>query len=133
MGGIRDRDLYAQLLLPGQRSMIFEATYPVIKNHYRGMSIGFFYLNAGEEIARVEIPSWVAEDPESVNIVHSIVLDQSRRGHGYPVALMEAHEQAVISGSDRKIFEDLLHQVLYSHSLPTYTSEKQRSKRLRWT
>ena len=133
VGGIRDRDLYAQLLLPGQRSMIFEATYPVIKNHYRGMSIGFFYLNAGEEIARVEIPSWVAEDPESVNIVHSIVLDQSRRGHGYPVALMEAHEQAVISGSDRKIFEDLLHQVLYSHSLPTYTSEKQRSKRLRWT
>jgi len=133
VGGIRDRDLYAQLLLPGQRSMVFEATYPVIKNHYRGMSIGFFYLNAGEEIARVEIPSWVAEDPESVNIVHSIALDQCRRGHGYPVALMEAHEQAVISGSDRKIFEDLLQQVLYAHSLPTYTSEKQRSKRLRWT
>ena len=132
-GGILDRDLYAQLLLPGQRSMVFEATYPVIKNHYRGMSIGFFYLNAGEEIARVEIPSWVAEDPESVNIVHSIVLDQCRRGHGYPVALMEAHEQAVINGSDRRIFEDLLQQVLYSHSLPTYTSEKQRSKRLRWT
>jgi len=131
--GLLDRDIFANVLQPGQRSAVFGTAYPVVKNHYRGIGVSFFYLNVGEEIARVEVPSWIADDEAAVDVVHTLIVDQCERGRGYPVALMEAHEQAVISGRDRRLFSDLVDQVLYSHSLPVYTSEKERSKRLRWT
>ena len=65
-------------------------------------------------------------------MTHSLVLDQCRRGPGYPVALMESHEQAVITTTDRQHFAALVEDSLQDQKLPTYTSEKNRSKRLRW-
>jgi len=46
-----------------------------------------FYLKLDEEIARIEIPQWVAQDENGFNLVHTLVLDQCKRGQGYPVAL----------------------------------------------
>ena len=92
----------------------------------------FFYLNIGEEICRVEVPSWVAENENLLNLVHTLVVDQCRLGRGYPVGLMEAHEQAVVTGSDRQIFINLVERILHDENLPVFTSEKDRSKRLRW-
>ena len=80
----------------------------------------------------MEVPVWVADDERLLDLTHSLVLDQCARGPGYPVALMEAHEQAVITASDRRLFVDQVMSALEDQSLPAYTSEKSRSKRLRW-
>ena len=45
---------------------------------------------------------------------------------------MESHEQAVITTTDRQHFAALVEDSLQDQNLPTYTSEKNRSKRLRW-
>jgi len=85
-----------------------------------------------EEIARVEIPTWVAENEELTNLVHSLVLDQCQRGHGYPVALMEAHEKAVVTIADRERFWQLVELSLAEDRLYVRSSGKRRSKVLRW-
>ena len=85
-----------------------------------------------DEIARVEIPQWVAQDENLLNLTHSLVLDQCRRGQGYPVALAEAHEQAVVTGADRESFWQLVESLLIGEHLPTPTSAKSFSKRTRW-
>jgi GNAT superfamily N-acetyltransferase len=83
-------------------------------------------------VARVEIPKWVAENKEVVALVHALVLDQCRRGHGYPVALMEAHEKAVVTNADRTQFWGLVELCLAEERLDIRSSGKSRSKRLRW-
>ena len=104
----------------------------LVASYYGGHEVHFFYVNSGEEIGRVEVPSWVAGDEALLGLTHSLVVDQCRRGPGYPVALMEAHEQAVVTGSERRSFTQLVDEALDSERLPVYTSEKSRSKRLRW-
>ena len=131
VGGVRDREIFARLLEPGERSATFVSDHPTVTQYYGDNGVAFFYVNVGEEIARVEVPSWVAEDEALVGLTHTLVLDQCRRGHGYPVALMEAHEQAVVNGADRRFFVQHLERALYEQGLPTYTSEKARSKRVR--
>ncbi len=45
---------------------------------------------------------------------------------------MEAHEQAVLTGRDRELFRQMVEDALARRHLSVYTSEKARSKRLRW-
>ena len=45
---------------------------------------------------------------------------------------MEAHEQAVVTGADRRYFAEMVDGALQRGGLPVFTSEKARSKRLRW-
>jgi hypothetical protein len=93
--------------------------------------VRFFYLKGDEEIARVELPRWV-EERGLVDMLHALVLDQCRRGQGYPVALSEAHEQAVVTGADRQQFQYLVELALSEKRLSTTTSAKSRSKKTRW-
>jgi hypothetical protein len=132
LSGINDRLLFTEMLLPGQRSSLFINPSDIIKDHYGLHQVYFFYLKLEDEIARVEVPEWVATRPELLDFAHSLVLDQCRRGQGYPVALSEAHEQAVVSGADREQFWSLVEESLQEQKLPTYTSIKSRSKRTRW-
>ena len=48
------------------------------------------------------------------------------------MAISEAHEQAVITGSDRQIFKEMVAETLEREGLTAYTSEKERSKRTPW-
>lgn len=139
VGDVQDRALFAKLLGSGERSGLFGASSRIIENHYRGAGIDFFYVNTGDEtantgdeIARVEVPSWTSGDEAALALAHSLVVDQARRGRGYPVALMEAHEKAVINTADRRYFTELVEQALYDRDMPVQTSEKALSKRLRW-
>ncbi|MBI4198713.1 MAG: DNA double-strand break repair nuclease NurA, partial [Chloroflexi bacterium] len=104
----------------------------IVERFYKGHEVSFFYLNAGEEIARVEVPAWVAQNEPLLGLAHALVLDQCRRGLGYPAAIMEAHEQAVINGSDREFFRQMVEEALAGNRLPVYTSGKAWSKRTRW-
>ena len=132
LNGLPDRELFASVLSPGERSAIFLSQSSVVEKHYGEHAIHFFYLRLDDEIARVEIPQWVAKDEELLNLTHTLILDQCKRGHGYPVALAEAHEQAVVTGIDREDFWQLVDSLLVEEHLPVVTSGKDFSKRMRW-
>ena len=132
VAGIRDRELFYNLLTDGERSALFISRSSIVEKRYGRHRIHFFYLRVGEEIARIEVPQWVAMDESLLNLAHCLVLDQCRRGHGYPVALSEAHEQAVVTGADRQNFQRLLEISLAEEKIPLTTSAKNHSKRTRW-
>ena len=131
--GFLDRELFQNHLPPGWRSPAYLTNSSVPREHYGEYhQVYFYYLNVGEEIARVEVPRWVAQDEGLLTLGHTLILDQCQRGQGYPVAIAEAHEQAVVDGRDRQLFKDLLAQTLERTGLASYTSEKERSKRTPW-
>ena len=130
--GLLDRDLFSETLEPGQRSGMFATSSHMVEDYYGGHGVHFFYIHAGEEIGRVEVPTWVAEDEAMLGLTHALIVDQCRRGPGYPTALMEAHEQAVVTGADRRFFVQQVENALDEQQIPVYSSEKSRSKRLRW-
>ena len=130
--GILDRDLFEELLVTGQRSDIFASKSSIVQQYYREHKVYFFYLKLGNEVARIEIPCWVAENELLCDQVHSSLLEQCNRGMGYPIALAEAHEKAVLSGYDREQFWNMVNMVLVETNLPFTVSAKSRSKRTRW-
>jgi hypothetical protein len=132
LAGVRDRDLFMKLLESGERSALFISPSKIVREHYGEHRIHFFYLRVDDEIARIEVPQWVAQSETLLNITHSLVLDQCRRGHGYPVALAESHEQAVVTGAARESFWELVEATLVEEHLPSAVSAKSASKRTRW-
>ena len=131
VGGVLDRDLFGGLLASGERSALFDITSKIVQRYGRH-AVRFFYLNVGDEIARVEMPQWVADSPRLVDLAHSLALDQCKRGRGYPVALSEAHEQAVVHEPDREQFWHLVENALARRGMRADTSAKNTSKRTRW-
>lgn len=131
ISGVLDRDLFAGLLAPGERSGLFISPSRIQKRYGRQL-VHFFYLRVDGEIARVEVPRWVAEDRPRFELVHAVLVDQCRRGQGYPIALSEAHEKAVVTGADRDVFWRLVDEFMADEHLETAQSEKSRSKRTRW-
>ena len=100
--GVSDRWLYGEktnpLLGPGERSAVF-AIQSKSEKYYKGvLGLHFFYLNVGTEghpwPVRVEIPKWVADDPEKLNLLHAVLVDQCRMmgSKPYPYLLHRAHE-----------------------------------------
>ena len=132
VAGVQDRELFLNLLSQGERSPLFISQSSIVQKRYGGHQVYFFYLRVDDEIARVEIPRWVAMDDSQLGLAHCLVLDQCQRGQGYPVALSEAHEQAVVTGADRENFWQLVESSLVEEHLPTLTSAKSFSKRTRW-
>ena len=128
---LTDRDIFQHVLSEGERSSLFESTSLIVREHYGGHAVHFYYLNTGDEIARVEVPAWVAQDEAMLGMSHTLILDQCRKGFGYPIAVMEAHEQAVVGGAERETFRQMVEDALAQHDLPVYTSQKELSKRLR--
>ena len=131
ISGLNDRLVFDDLLQPGERSALFINPSTILK-HYGKHQVYFFYLKVDEEIARIEVPEWVALRSELLDLTHALILDQCRKGQGYPVALSEAHEKAVVSGADREEFWSLVDEALEGQKIPTYSSLKSRSKRTRW-
>jgi hypothetical protein len=131
---IPDRALWADIagLQPGERSGVFGSDTPILSHYPDDVRIDFFYLNVGGEIARIEIPRWVARDRAALDLVHAVIYDQCRLGRGYPVALQEAHEQAVLSMSDRRLVEETIERRLASLGVVVRRSGKDMSKRGRF-
>ena len=132
VAGIQDRELFSSLLSQGERSAVFISQSSIVQKHYGAHQVYFFYFKVDDEIARVELPRWVATDKNLLSLVHALVLDQCQRGQGYPVALSEAHEKAVVTGADRENFWQLVESSLVEEHLPSLSSAKSRSKRTRW-
>ena len=131
VAGVRDRELFTAFLAPGERSALFISPSKIQKRYGENL-VHFFYLRLDEEIARIEIPQWVAREEKRLSLVHTLVLDQCKRGQEYPVALGEAHENAVITGADRDNFWQIVESSLIAEHLPTLGSAKSRSKKTPW-
>lgn len=129
--GIDDALLLAPLLGNGvgKRSALFESRSEILKYYRDDHRVRFFHVDTGAEAARVEVPRWVAEDPERLGLVHAAAVDQARKGQGYPVALDEAHKQAVVSGADRRAFFDLVARALAGRGVAVGRSRKSFAKR----
>jgi len=128
-----DRDIFQRLLEAGWRSPVYKTNSSVSRESYdEANKVYFFYVNAGEEIGRIEVPKWVANNETLLSLTHSLVWDQCQRGQGYPVAISESHEQAVVSAGDRRVFRRLLTDSLERQGLSAATSQKDRSKRSPW-
>ena len=130
VAGVTDAALFARTLAPGERSQIFRSASGIVEESYGEHGVLFFYVNAGEEVVRLETPSWTSAD--GVGLAHAALLVQTAKGQGYPLALQEAHEQAVVTGPDRRDFERLLYETMSAERLPAPTSQKARSKRTRF-
>ncbi len=129
--GLFDIDLMRKILKKNERSAIFFSNSNVM-DHYKDHRICYFYVNTGSEIGRVELPRWVAEDEQLLNLLHSGLIAQLSKGQGYPIAIQEAHEQAVVNTSDRVHLNQLVQELMVGEGLSVDTSEKARSKRTRF-
>lgn len=134
--GFDDRELFDALLEPGHRSPLYQSGR-MESRFAMGLTVGtewshFFYLNSGTEIARVEVPDWVANNRELLARGHAMLVRQCELGLGYPVVVSEAHEQAVVSSHDRAEFRRLAIMLMEQEGLPTPESGKTISKRLPW-
>ena len=132
VGGVLDREIFVNMLGMDERSAVFSSNAAIVRDYYGGHGVSFFYVRTDEEVGRVEVPDWVADDEGMLGLVHSLVVEQCRLGPGYPVALKEAHEQAVVTGADRQFFVEQVSATLDEHGLPVYSSEKNISKMRRW-
>lgn len=128
--GLTDADLFAGLLDVGERSALFPTQAPIVQL-YGPHAVWSCYVNTGEEIARLEMPAWVARDAKAVDFMHAAILDQCKKGRGYPLALQEAHEAAVVTMGDKQNFQRVLDSTMVSHGMGRGTSAKARSKRVR--
>jgi NurA domain len=126
--GLTDADIVGDTLSEGQRGPLFLSLSRVNLESYGVHQIHFFYMRVGREIARVEVPRWVAEDRAQLDLVHALVYDQCMRGQGYPVALARAHEQAIVKAADRRAFQSIVEGSLMRAELPTESSRKRESK-----
>jgi len=132
LDGLLDRHVLDTVLAPGERSAVFGSASHIQGEYPMGTDIAFFYLKGpgpdGGELGRVEVPRWVADDPSLLDRVHATVLQECRKGEGYPLALSEAHERAVVRASEREAFFRLMERRLRRAGLGPTGSRKRRSK-----
>jgi hypothetical protein len=120
----------ANFFLPtAHHSIMFKSNSLITELYPSSLKPYFFYLNTGFEIARIEIPAWIAHNPDAIKTLVTIILDQTQKGRGYPVCLAEAHEQAVVKGPDREFFYHLIQKIGIEHHQRMHISQKSMKKR----
>lgn len=117
--GVSDRwlvgDGQASLLKPGERSAVFGFQSRSEKDYQGVLALHFFYLNVSDnernpQIARVDIPRWVADDSRSLGYLHAVLIQQCRLlgAKPYPYLLHRAHETARVSTNEKLEVDQML-------------------------
>lgn len=112
--GVNDTDLFRGILNPGERSAIYGIQSHASGDYSGEMALHFFYLNVGSAenpwLARVEVPAWIAEDQDQLNILHGVLLHQCCvvGGVGYPYLLHRAHEVALVQREEQEMLTDMI-------------------------
>jgi len=116
--GVSDRWLFGErenpLLPPGHRSAVFKIQSNSEKRYTGVLTLHFFYLNVGTEghpwPVRVEIPRWVVDDKEKLDLLHGVLVEQCRMmgSRPYPYLLHRAHETAVVKNEEKQQIEQML-------------------------
>jgi hypothetical protein len=132
--GYKNKDF--QLLKPGQRSAVFQLRSGSDELYKGSLSLHFFYLNVSDsekypQIARVEIPQWVALSPDLLNSLHAVLIQQCRimSSKPYPYILHRAHETAVVKHQEKEYIEQMLQQDTWRNNMvPGESSNKAAGK-----
>ena len=143
LSGITDGWLFSTLenlrLPPGYRSAIFRLRSRSDEDYSGQFELHFFYLNVSLEkshpqIARVEIPGWVARNDDYLKILHGQLLKQCQvlGVKPYPYLLHRAHETAVVTIEDKAQVTSLIQQVIGMNGMKLgVSSNKQAAKDLK--
>lgn len=115
-------------LEPDTYSTTFENHAAVSETYPTHLKPYFLYYHTGSEIARIEIPGYMLQQ-ERIQQVMNLIANQVRKGNGYPVAIAEAHEQAVVKGPDREFFYQAIEKVGVEHKRRIIPSQKSAKKR----
>lgn len=115
----------------GDRTILFKSNSDILTYYPDDLKIFFFYMNTGNDIARIELPSYVIENKELLSLLHNAITLQCKVGQGYPITLSEAHLQAVVNKTDRELFYSLLKEhFLKKTKTPVKISNKELKKRI---
>ncbi len=135
---VSDRDLFFDLLEPGERSAVFALQSFTSRRYAGALALHFFYLNVGRPghpwYSRVDIPAWVAQEPAMLDQLQAVLVDQCRimGSRPYPYALHRAHETALVSLQEREQITQMIALELSQRGvLPGEISQKQATKDLR--
>ncbi len=121
--GLTDIALYKDFLGPGDRSPVFALQSLSSQSYHGPLALHFFYLNVGQPgrpyLVRVEIPNWVAENEESLNLLHAALIDQCSvmGARPYPYLLHRAHETAVVKLEEKDQVNQMIAQELRSRGV----------------
>ena len=129
--GLGDAQLIGRGLERWQRSGLFRVRSNVHDPYYGIHRVYFFLFATGDEIARVEVPEWVAREPDVLGLLHAALVDQCGKGFGYPAVLARADDRAVISLADRGVLDALVHQELARRGVLARPSAKLARKQVR--
>ncbi|MFQ3679089.1 MAG: DNA double-strand break repair nuclease NurA [Pseudanabaenaceae cyanobacterium] len=124
---LRDATLGQRLLPPHHGGPLWQSHSAIAQRYPE--PICFRYLHVGVEVVRLEMPHWVAMDSTYHRWVLALTAAQVQKGMGYPVALAEAHHQAVVTAGDRHRFFALLEQEMQRAGLHPAPSRKEARKR----
>ena len=112
-----------------ERTIIFKNHSKIVATYPNHLHPHFFYLDVGSEIARIEVPAWIAKDEAKIKLITQIIIDQSIKGFGYPISLAEAHEQAVIKNADRELFYEIIKKLSVKYKQNFFVSQKSLKKK----
>jgi NurA domain len=129
--GLNDAHLIGRGLDRWERSGLFRVRSNVHDPYYGIHRVYFFLLATGDEVARVEVPEWVARDRALLGLLHAVLVDQCSKGFGYPAVLARADDRAVISPGDRGVLETLVQQELARRGVVARPSAKLSRKQVR--
>jgi hypothetical protein len=127
---LTDAELVAAVLDVGERTPLFQSTSALTELYPEHLRPCFFYFNSGSEIARIEVPLWLAQDAQLIDRVCAVCRDQCDKGNGYPIALAEAHAQAVVKSADRDFFYNYIYKVAITQRQRVMLSQKSLKKRV---
>jgi hypothetical protein len=129
--GLTDAHLIGRGLARWDRSALFRVRSNVHDPYYGPHRVYFFLLATGDEVARVEVPEWVARDRTMLSLLHAVLVDQCAKGFGYPAVLARADDRAVISLGDRGVLDMLVQQELARQGVAARPSAKLSRKQVR--
>ncbi len=124
-----DADIADFFIKRGESTTVFVHNSSLADSYPPHLRPCFVYMHCGDEIGRVEVPFWVAQDKELLSRALRIIMDQCNKGNGYPIALAEAHEQAVVNTGDRQFFFEMLYKMAIDENYRLHASQKSLKKR----
>ncbi len=132
---LTDRAIFDDLQ-PNERTAVF-TVHTDANRRYEALTndrIAFVYANMARTknepvMARLEVPSWVAEDPRELDKAQAAIFANCEP-EGYPYVLARAHELAVVSANERARLEEMLLGFMLQSGILPEMSPKARNKLL---
>ena len=126
---IVDSTIARFFLTYGTRTTLFKSNATIGQFYPEHLKPYFLYMDIGQEIVRIEFPAWMAQNASLMEKVCAVIFNQAIKGAGYPVAIAEAHEQAVVKGPDRDFFYHALTKMAIDQRQHISMSQKSMKKR----